>query len=226
MKPSWGLFTRVRGVFPPSSAWNLTKSAKRSWFGAFSWDHFSFDMFGPMCSRQGSPQLKPTAWAAHIFGGVFAPSDQRRTRRAEAVGVFKASGWQCIFSHQDFGWKKPLPQFPKGPKRDRWASPASAQNAAGWTADPQPSQARAHRAGADAACLPRVSRWLRFSRSPSSALSHPFFGWEGSPTQIDYRKKSGTLILTSPHQDLVSLRLGLNGKPEQPPPKKYIKRRF
>ena len=24
------------------------------------------------------------------------------------------------------------------------------------------------------------------SRSPSSALSHPFFGWEGSPTKINY----------------------------------------
>ena len=32
-----------------------------------------------------------------------------------------------------------------------------------------------------------------FSRSPSSALSHPFFGWEGFPTKIDYSKK-GTLI--------------------------------
>ena len=27
------------------------------------------------------------------------------------------------------------------------------------------------------------------TRSPSSALSHPFFGWERSPTKIDYRKK-------------------------------------
>ena len=34
------------------------------------------------------------------------------------------------------------------------------------------------------------------SRSPSSALSHPFLG-EGSPTKIDYRKKKGTLILPS-----------------------------
>ena len=25
-------------------------------------------------------------------------------------------------------------------------------------------------------------------RSPSSALSRPFFGWEGSPTKIDHRK--------------------------------------
>ena len=33
------------------------------------------------------------------------------------------------------------------------------------------------------------------------ALSHPFFGWEGSPTKIDYIKK-GTLILTSPLVDL------------------------
>ena len=38
-------------------------------------------------------------------------------------------------------------------------------------------------------------------RSPSSALSHPFFGWEGSPAKIDYRKK-GTLILTSLLEDL------------------------
>ena len=28
-------------------------------------------------------------------------------------------------------------------------------------------------------------------RSPSSALSHFFFGWEGSPTKIDYRNKIG-----------------------------------
>ena len=27
------------------------------------------------------------------------------------------------------------------------------------------------------------------TRSPSSALSNPVFGWEGSPTKIDYRKK-------------------------------------
>ena len=40
------------------------------------------------------------------------------------------------------------------------------------------------------------------SRSPNSALSHPFFGWEGSRTKMDYRKK-GTLILTSPLEDLV-----------------------
>ena len=39
------------------------------------------------------------------------------------------------------------------------------------------------------------------SRSPSSALSHPFFGWEGSPTKIDYSKK-GTLILSSLLEDL------------------------
>ena len=39
------------------------------------------------------------------------------------------------------------------------------------------------------------------TRSPSSAVSHPFFGWEGSPTKIDYRKK-GTLVLTSLLEDL------------------------
>ena len=27
------------------------------------------------------------------------------------------------------------------------------------------------------------------ARCPSSALSHPFFAWEGSPTKIDYRKE-------------------------------------
>ena len=31
----------------------------------------------------------------------------------------------------------------------------------------------------------------------------PLFGWEGFPTKIDYRKKSGTLILTSLLEDLV-----------------------
>ena len=34
--------------------------------------------------------------------------------------------------------------------------------------------------------------------------SHFFFGWEGSPTKIDYREK-GTLIPTSLLEDLVSL---------------------
>ena len=36
------------------------------------------------------------------------------------------------------------------------------------------------------------------------ALSHTLFGWEGSPTKIDYRKKrkNGTLILTSLLEDL------------------------
>ena len=33
-----------------------------------------------------------------------------------------------------------------------------------------------------------------------------FFGWEGSPTKIDYRKK-GTLILTSLLEDLVNFNL-------------------
>ena len=46
----------------------------------------------------------------------------------------------------------------------------------------------------------KVAVWL-LSRSPSSALSHPFLG-EGSPARIDYRKK-GTLILTSLLEDLV-----------------------
>ena len=39
------------------------------------------------------------------------------------------------------------------------------------------------------------------SRSPSSALKTVFFGWEGSPTNIDDRRK-GTLILTSLLEDL------------------------
>ena len=34
------------------------------------------------------------------------------------------------------------------------------------------------------------STWgAKVPRSPSCALSHPFFGWEGSPTNIDCRKK-------------------------------------
>ena len=36
-----------------------------------------------------------------------------------------------------------------------------------------------------------------FARSPSSALLLTFFFWEGSPTKIDYRNKSGNLILPS-----------------------------
>ena len=42
--------------------------------------------------------------------------------------------------------------------------------------------------------------WGCKSRSPSSALSHPFVGG-GFPTKIDYRKK-GTLFLTSLLVDL------------------------
>ena len=38
----------------------------------------------------------------------------------------------------------------------------------------------------------------KITRSPSSALLH-FFG--GAPTKIDYRKKMGTLILTSLLED-------------------------
>ena len=45
------------------------------------------------------------------------------------------------------------------------------------------------------------------SRSPSGALL-PFFGGE-FPTKIDYRKK-GTLILTSPLEDLVVLFKGID----------------
>ena len=48
---------------------------------------------------------------------------------------------------------------------------------------------------------------MTLTRSPSSALSHPFFGWEGSPTKIDYRKK-GTLMLTSLLEDLEGVMLG------------------
>ena len=36
-----------------------------------------------------------------------------------------------------------------------------------------------------------------------------FFGWEGSPTKIDYRKKRGGLILTSLLEDLVKVSLSL-----------------
>ena len=46
------------------------------------------------------------------------------------------------------------------------------------------------------------------TRSPSSGLSHPFFG-EGSPTDTDYRRKKTSngyqLILTSLLEDLVSV---------------------
>ena len=42
------------------------------------------------------------------------------------------------------------------------------------------------------------------------ALSHRFFfGWEGSPTKIDYRKRVGTLVLTSLLEDLGWLCLGV-----------------
>ena len=43
-----------------------------------------------------------------------------------------------------------------------------------------------------------------YSRSPSQVPFYRFFfGWEGSPTKIDYRKESGTLILTSLLEDPV-----------------------
>ena len=46
--------------------------------------------------------------------------------------------------------------------------------------------------------------------SPSSALlPFIFFGWEGSPTKIDYRKQ-GTLILTALLEDLADLPLLLH----------------
>ena len=49
-------------------------------------------------------------------------------------------------------------------------------------------------------CL--FGKWtFHFTRSPTIALSHPIFGWEGSPTKIDYRKK-GTLIRSSLLEDL------------------------
>ena len=42
-----------------------------------------------------------------------------------------------------------------------------------------------------------------FARSPSESCPPlPFFGWEGSPTKVDYRKV-GTLILSSLLEDLV-----------------------
>ena len=49
------------------------------------------------------------------------------------------------------------------------------------------------------------------TRSPARALSHPFFFWGrfGSPTEIDYRKKSGALNLTSLLEDLDYLRVAL-----------------
>ena len=60
------------------------------------------------------------------------------------------------------------------------------------------------KSGADAGfriSFPEI-RPASLTRSPQlGALSHPFFGWEGSPTKIDCRKK-GTLILTSPLEDL------------------------
>ena len=48
-----------------------------------------------------------------------------------------------------------------------------------------------------------TKKYRTTSRSPSSALSLPTFFGEGSPTKMDYRKrKSGTLILSSPLADL------------------------
>ena len=46
-----------------------------------------------------------------------------------------------------------------------------------------------------------IRPFFTFTRCPSSALLSPFLG-EGSPTDVDYRKK-GTLILTSRLEDLV-----------------------
>ena len=60
-------------------------------------------------------------------------------------------------------------------------------------------------------CL-RYFRWLWLL----SALSHPFFGWEGSPTNRQQKKRNGTLILTSlyiggPSQGAPSLKTKAGG---------------
>ena len=54
---------------------------------------------------------------------------------------------------------------------------------------------------------PILPTWVGvLTRSPS--LSHPLFGWEGSPSKIDYRQNQvSTRILTSPLGDLADLQL-------------------
>ena len=56
--------------------------------------------------------------------------------------------------------------------------------------------------------LAQVSRPMRRLGPPARCPSHPFLGWEGAPSQINYRqigydsKKVGNLILTSLLEDL------------------------
>ena len=72
-------------------------------------------------------------------------------------------------------------------------------------AGPEASQAWAPDLGKE---WPRLTQFrgcssvCKSSRSPSNLL--PFFGWEGSPTEIDYKQKV-TLILSSLVEDLVML---------------------
>ena len=46
-----------------------------------------------------------------------------------------------------------------------------------------------------------------FLGPPARCTFSPFFGWEGSPTKIDYKKKVGSLILTSLLEDLAGVPL-------------------
>ena len=43
---------------------------------------------------------------------------------------------------------------------------------------------------------PKLGQFGRLGPPARCPLSHPFFGWEGSPTKIDHRKKGCQLILT------------------------------
>ena len=44
--------------------------------------------------------------------------------------------------------------------------------------------------------------------SPHTLPLLPFFGWEGSPSKIDFRKTSGTLVLTSLLEDRAGMATG------------------
>ena len=70
--------------------------------------------------------------------------------------------------------------------------PGCSRNAFGHRSVPPVSGGAAPSAGRPTAkrgTEPREKRPMdRAEATPPGALSHPFFGWEGSPTKIDYRK--------------------------------------
>ena len=73
--------------------------------------------------------------------------------------------------------------------------------------NPEATLERAPQRPTDMSCF-RDAPLLHQTRDPSGVLL-PFLGGEGSPTKIDYRKKSGTLIVNT-LEDLVNIDFGFS----------------